>query len=746
MTELDRPKNPHRAAPPNAEKQTHQERVLTDGASSLIGDIADAVVIKDGDLCFLTDSDGILPLEGAHGFGLYYHDCRYLNGYVITLSGRRPVRLVANAELGYLAMLQLTNPEIRSEETCLERDTIGIKWERLLDGKTPALHDRLLFQNFGTEAAVIPVALAFQAAFEDIFTIRELVSEERGLQQPPSWKQGVLSFHYEGKDQIHRSLSIHWHPVPDGQDGTTARFHLTLAPQECREILLSLVVAESPDRQAAQPKHYHQPDRAQMQAVLREASDAWLARETRFLSDSLVLNRVMEQSQRALHVLQSRLHDHSYFVAGVPWFVALFGRDSLITALQTLAYDPEIAEQTLRLLGLHQGQREDSWREEQPGKILHELRVGEKARLGEIPHTPYYGTIDATVLFLVLIGRHAAWTGQLALFHELRPNIDAALTWMARYGDSNGDGYLDYQRISEHGLDNQGWKDSGDALVNADGSAAIPPIALVEVQAYAYEALTSMAELYRRDGDTGRAGRLQQDAAMLRARFNRDFWLEEKGCYALALQAGGRPAAVVTSNAGHALWCGIADEEKARRTMESLMAESMFSGWGIRTLSADEGRYNPMGYHLGTVWPHDNSLIAAGFRRYGHERAAARIFSGLLEAALRFPDNQLPELFCGFARHEYPVPVRYPVACHPQAWAAASIPYLIESILGLRPDALNNRLRICRPALPEFLSFMELSGVRVGSAKIDLRFERSNGAIRVHPSVAEGSLEIIIEP
>lgn len=722
-----------------------KDRAPVEKAASLAGDIANAVVVKDGDLCFVCDPDGTVPLDGPHGFGLYYRDCRYLNGYEFELAGARPLCLVATAEDGYMAIFQLTNPECRTEQARIDRETIGIKWERLLDGTTPALHERLAFQNFGVDPVDLPVSIVFRTAFEDVFDVREPKPVGAGTRRPPCWRNGVLCFHYEGRDEIHRSLSVHCEPQPDVEDEAGATFYLRLAPQERREILLSLVVKESPERCETEPHRYHQPNRGQMQARLRAASDAWLAREARLLSDSLVVNRVMEQSQRALHVLQSRLQDQSYFAAGVPWYVALFGRDSLITALQTLAYDPDIAAQTLRLLARHQGRREDRWREEEPGKILHELRTGEKARLGEIPHAPYYGTIDATLLFLILIGRHAAWTGRLDLFKELRSNIDAALAWMTDYGDVNGDGYLEYRRTSEQGLENQAWKDSKDAIVNVDGSLATPPIAPVEVQAYAYEAMTGMAELFRRAGERDRAERLSLDAADLRTRFNRDFWLDDKGCYALALQAGGKPAAVVSSNAGHVLWCGIADEAKARRVAECLMGESMFSGWGIRTLSADERRYNPMGYHLGTVWPHDNSLIAAGFRRYGYGQAAAQIFSGLLEAALRFDDHQLPELFCGFSRREYPVPVRYPVACHPQAWAAASIPYLIEAILGLAPEAFENRLRIARPVLPEFVTFVELHGVRVGQAKVDLRFERSNGSITVCPLKIEGPLDLVIE-
>lgn len=730
----------------SSEKQDdHRQRVLREGTSAIVGDLATAVVIKDQDLFFLTDADGSVPLKGPHGFGLYYHDCRYVSGYELHLAGQKPRRLVASGERGYIAMFQFTNPELELANGYIQRERIGIKWERLLDGGASALYDRLLFQNFGLEPVEFPVSIRFHAGFEDIFSVREQLVEESGKIHAPSWKDGRLLFRYEGKDDVHRSLSIYFDPGPDADDDAGVMFRIALGPRESRAVLMTLVVSESEKHDADQRSNRQTPDYQAMQARLQEASDAWLARETRLTSDSLVLNRIMEQSQRAFGVLQSQLNGHSYFAAGVPWFVALFGRDSLVTALQTLAYDPNIAEQTLRLLGQYQGQRYDEWREEQPGKILHELRVGEKARLGLIPHTPYYGTIDATPLFLILLGRHAAWTGDLSLFAELRPCVDSALRWMSRDGALNGEGYLDYRRISEGGLANQGWKDSGDAIVNGDGTLATPPIALVEVQAYAYEALTLMSDLYRRAGDIARAHGLRDDANDLRRRFNRDYWVEEKACYALALHKGGQRADVVSSNAGHALWAGIADADKATCMMERLISETMFSGWGVRTLAEDERRYNPMGYHLGTIWPHDNSLIAAGFRRYGHEEAAMQIFRGLLEATMHFEGYQLPELFCGFSRHEYPVPVRYPVACHPQAWASASIPYLLQTILGLEPDAFAGRLHIVRPVLPDFLTYIELHSLQVGRARIDLRFEHHEGKVTVDVMKLEGSLDVLVE-
>jgi glycogen debranching enzyme len=485
-------------------------------------------------------------------------------------------------------------------------------------------------------------------------------------------------------------------------------------------------------------------DRAPVEFSLRSSSEAWLRQETEITSDSLLLNHVMDRSMRDLGMLRSNLGQASYFAAGVPWFVALFGRDSIITALQTLAYNPRIAEQTIRLLANFQGRLVNEWREEEPGKILHEIRMGEMARLGEVPHTPYYGTVDATPLFLILIGEHARWRGSLALFNELKANVEAALDWIARYGDHDSDGYVEYFCKTEKGLSNQGWKDSGDAIVNTDGSLAAPPIALVEVQAYVYRAKRGIAELFRRSGDEERARRLDDEADDLRHKFNRDFWVEA-GWYALALQKDKRPVEVLSSNAGHALWAGVADGEKARRTAASLMTDEMFTGWGVRTLSSGEVYYNPLGYHLGTVWPHDNSIVAAGFKRYGCEREALRVFVGLLQAAIHFDGRRLPELFGGFHRDDYGVPVPYPVACQPQAWAAGTVPYLLTTLLGLEPEGFENRLRVVRPVLPEFINHVEIRRLGIGEALADLRFERAGEGIEVKVLKVDGTLDLVVE-
>jgi glycogen debranching enzyme len=734
----------------------HDEQELVPGVTSITRSIAHSVVIKDEDIFFLCEPDGDVPLEAGHGFGLYYHDCRFLSGYELRIGGRKPDRLVWNTDRGFLAVLGLSNAEIRTTDgRTLPRHSVEIKWSRLISSERLALFDEIELRSLSSYPVEFAISLTFQAGFEDMFAIRGLFHGKRGQLHPPEWTSAELNevenealcFAYDGADRLHRRLTARFSPAPAGTQQNAAYFKIALQPKERQRILVSLQLSESPDVKPARllpiPQPIPQIDLAPVEFSLRSSGVARLRQETEITSDSLLFNHVMDRSLRDLGMLRSNLGEASYFAAGVPWFVALFGRDSIITALQTLAYNPRIAEQTIRLLASFQGKLVNEWREEEPGKILHEIRVGEMARLGEVPHTPYYGTVDATPLFLILIGEHARWQGSLALFNELKANVEAALNWIAQYGDPDGDGYVEYICKTEKGLSNQGWKDSGDAIVNADGALAAPPIALVEVQAYVYRAKREIADLFRRSGDESRARQLDQEADELRHKFNRDFWVES-GWYALALQKDKKPVEVLSSNAGQALWTGIADEEKAKRTAASLMTDEMFNGWGVRTLSAGEVYYNPLGYHLGAVWPHDNSIIAAGFKRYGCERESLRVFVGLLEAAAHFDGRRLPELFGGFHRNDYGVPVPYPVACQPQAWAAGTMPYLLTTLLGLEPEGHENRLRVVRPILPEFINHVEIQRLGIGEARADLRFERAGERIEVKVLKVDGTLDLVV--
>lgn len=729
------------------EKEKRKNRVLTQGTPSITRSISNALVMKNANVFFLTQPDGDVPLSENHGFGLYYHDCRYLNGYSLKIANSSPTVLVSSALTGFSSVVELTNPEIKVKEGVhIQRETIGIRWERVLDGDQKTLLDTLTLQNYSLEDATFPLSLSFQSHFEDVFSIRGLLQMQPGKNLAPRWAEDDLVFEYAGADGLYRELTIHFSPPPHTKNEPTADsagYRIHLRARESQVILVQMRITETakkPDLPKT-PNKKISPQRVAQE--FRHISQDWLKDQTTITCRELLTKNILERSLIDLRTLRSSLDHSMYFAAGIPWFSTLFGRDSLISSLQMLAFNPEIAVETLRLLAKYQAKETSSWQDAQPGKIMHEIRVGELAHLGEIPHTPYYGTIDSTPLFLILAARVCNWTGKLDLFNELKPNIEAALNWIDQYGDSDGDGYVDYQSHSEHGLINQGWKDSGDAIVNADGSLAVPPIALPEVQGYVYRAKLGMAELFEKAGDPHRADQLRKQADALRKRFNRDFWSDRLGTYVLALQARGKPAEVAASNAGQVLWTGIADAEKAQKTVERLLEEDMFSGWGIRTLSTQAKSYNPTGYHLGTVWPFDNSLIAAGFRRYGCDPQALKIGIALLEAALHFPEYRLPELFAGFSRADYQVPVHYPVACHPQAWSAGSTPYLLTNLLGLIPDGFAHRLRIVRPRLPGLIGLIEIHNLRVGDARADIRFSPSDeGPAAVNVLKIEGKLDV----
>jgi glycogen debranching enzyme len=707
---------------PARRRESRKERVLSQGIPSVTPGIADAAVLKDGDLFLIFTPAGELPAGSAHGLGLYYHDCRYLHTYQLRLKGQPPTALGVSTAAGQAGRVELT------------RGTLTIEWGRALDGDEPSLTDTLTFHNWGRETAEVELELCFGSGFEDVFEVRGLLEERPGTLHRPAWRQGTLQFRYDGSDGVKRSLTVEVPAELVRRQGATLAAQLELKPRESRRLELRLLIQESPPAAADGP------------AARRE--QPWPGPGT-ISSDSLLLDEVLGRCFADLRLLRSTLRGRWFIAAGIPWFATLFGRDSLIAALQLLPFAPEVARDTLRLLAELQADRTDEYRDAEPGKILHEYRTGELARSGAIPHSPYYGTVDATPLFLIVLGEYVAWTGDLGLFDELRHNVSRALHWLDHSGDRDGDGYVEYRSTSRHGLVNQGWKDSGDAIIDAEGRIATPPIALAEVQAYVYAAKHAIAGLCQRRGEADLAAQLRGEAETLERHFDQDYWVDELDCYAMALEARKEPLRVVSSNAGHALWCGIARPDKAARLAPRLMAEDMFSGWGVRTLSADSLGYNPVGYHLGTVWPHDNGFIAAGLKRYGFAAAARRIVDGIIAAAAEFGHRRLPELWTGFSRQEYATPIRYPVACHPQAWAAGSVPFQLQHLLGLQPDGCERRLRVVNPVLPGLAGWLEVHGLAVGDARVDLRFEAQRSDAGAHPRVdvlrVRGEAEVVID-
>jgi glycogen debranching enzyme len=729
-----------------------KHEVLSHNQASTVRSISDAVVIKDGEPFFLCPPDGQIPIDGKHGFGLYQHDTRFLSGYELRIHDVAPDSLAATAAAGTTALLELTNPAIHlANDRTIGKARLAVRWARALDGAKGELCDTVEVRNHDSDDVTLSIRVDLAAGFHDIFEIRGLLAPSRGTTHEAEWDGNALRFAYDGHDGVRRRLTATFEPAPASRQKTGATIDLGVPGRGIARFTITLQMGEELQPGAA-PIEQRSPARTKPRQPQAVASDEesvapkgggnW---RTSIRSSSLLLDEVLGRSFDDLDLLRGELDGLDYYAAGLPWFSTLFGRDSLIAAYQTLAFDPATAADTLRLLAGRQGTKVDEWRDEQPGKILHELRIGELARLDEIPQTPYYGSVDSTPLFLIVLAEHASWIGSLDLFRELADNVDRALEWIDRYGDADGDGYVEYASASNGGLANQGWKDSGDSMVDASGRIAKPPIMLAEVQGYVYLAWTRTADLFDRDGNAQRAARLRDRAEKLRTSFERDFWSDDLGSYAMALEKDHRQLAVMSSNAGQVLLSGIASAERAKSVAGRLLADDMFNGWGVRTMSSDTVAYDPIGYHLGTVWPHDNSLIAAGLRNYGLDDGVARIMTSLVEAAADFEHARLPECFAGIERAAFEIPVRYPVACHPQAWAAGSIPHLLTMTLGLQPDALDGRLRIVRPHLPDFLRTLEVRDLAVGEAEVDLDFLRSEGSTEVVVQDVRGRLDVKVD-
>jgi glycogen debranching enzyme len=698
-------------------------------------DVNTSAVIKDENLFLVTHRDGSIPLEGDHPLGLYHNDCRFLSGWELEVFGQPLHPLVCSAASGDTAIHELTNDELTTAEgVTLPAQTLQVRVERdIVRGHE--LDERLSFNSFHREPLEVDVVLRLRAGFEPMMWIRGLADgfvPKRPTAKPH--ENGIEAW-VKGRDGVERSVATVARPRPAEVTAGALRWRLRLQRGRSATIALRHAVSDGEAR----------PSPA-LPARTRRARpvDGRPAEGATIRSNDELFNRILHRSVSDMRLLRSRLGRQAYYAAGIPWYATVFGRDSLITGTQMLGYTPRIAEETLRLLAHHQGKELDDRRDEEPGKILHEVRVGELSNLGLLPFARYYGSVDSTPLFLCLLAEHADWAGDLSLFHELSKHVDAALEWIDRWGDRDGDGLLEYQRRDPQGLQNQGWKDSWDGVPDERGRPLDPPIALVEAQGYAMRAKRRIARLFDLSGEGHRAERLREDAVEMRERLE-GFWLEREGFYSMALDGRKRASRALGSNQGHLLWALAVPPKRAAAVRDVLMGRRMFSGWGIRTLADDEAGYNPVGYHAGSVWPHDTAMAAYGLRKYGFDEDFTLIFEGLLEAASNFPDYRLPELFGGYSRAEYSVPVPYPVACHPQAWASGSIPYLLRSGLGLIPDGLSRRLRVVRPSLPRWLDRVDVQRLRVADATVDLSFVRRGDTVMLTDVEIDGELEVVLE-
>jgi glycogen debranching enzyme len=700
--------------------------------------LANTIVLKAGNAFCVSLPDGDVPADGDHPLGLYRDDCRFLAAHELRIAGVAPRLLVSSAITGADAVHELTNPELELPGgRSLALQTLQLRVDRVLEDEATML-ERVHVHLYGREPVELDLELAIAADFRAMLVLRGLA----GVPEPDvrtSTVDGGLRFAARGRDGVMRSTTVTGEPAPVVEPGGRLHFPLRLQPGHGADLLLRFDLHQ--DTSDPPP-----PARATGLSAHRSAGAVWDDGQTRIRADDQLFTRLLERSMLDLRTLRSRLDGQTYHAAGIPWFATLFGRDSLITGLETIAFDPGIAEQTLRLLAQRLGRRIDPVHEEEPGKVLHELRVGEPAALGLTPLARYYGTVDATPLFLCLVAEHAEWTGSLDLFQELRPAVDATLGWIDHYGDHDGDGLLDYRASTPDGLRNQGWKDSHDGIVDERGVPLEPPIAVVEAQGYVVRAKRSIARVFQCAGATERAELLLREADEMDRRLER-FWIPERGLYSMAIGVDGNPSRALASNQGHLLWADAVPAERAAAIRRSLLDEAMFSGWGIRTLARGEAAFNPVGYHLGTVWPHDTAMIAVGLRSYGFDDDFRTLFEALIEAASHVDQFRLPELFAGFSRAQFETPVPYPVACHPQAWASGAIPYLLTTGLGLRADGLERTLRVQRPSLPRWVNRVEVEGLRIAGARVDLLFTRAVDGehVALADASVDGDVEVVLE-
>jgi glycogen debranching enzyme len=696
------------------------------------------LVIKDGELflCARTDGDVAAPRVSSEGF--YAHDTRYLSEIRFEVGSAPPVAL-SYAAVDDRAIVDSTNASLPREALPpVPQQSLSISRELMI--ASGRLYYLVRVLNFLRETVTTSVSLALAADFADIFEVRGGPRRDaRGRALAPKQLERGLVLAYVGEDEVFREAVIELDPQParvelDG-DCVRAHWEVTLDPGVPVTVLMT---AEPSIGGRRRPRRRIQTAAAE----LAQAGSEWESRCTRIVSDNELFGGLIAMSNRDLRALVIPAQGGQIVSAGIPWYVAPFGRDALVTASEALLLTPDVARDALRVLAKLQASGDDAWRDAEPGKIMHELRVGELAGMGIVPHTPYYGTVDATPLFLMCAADYYAWTGDLETLRALRPALDAALRWIDEFGDRDGDGFIEYERRSPGGLRNQGWKDSHDSVVHADGSLAEGPIALVEAQGYVYRAKLAIADVYAALGATDTDLRLRGEAQQLREVFNEAFWNPEEGTFALALDGRKRQVASVTSNPGHCLYCGIVEPDKAAAVAERLMAADMFCGWGVRTLSSSCPAYNPMSYHNGSVWPHDNAIIAAGLKRYGHDSAVRRIADALFDVATSARDFRLPELYCGFDRSERAAVVAYPVACIPQAWAAAAPFLLLQTMLGISADAPGRALRIERPVLPDWLGQIRLERLRVGQASVTLDFKRDGRVTGFALLEQEGTLDV----
>lgn len=698
------------AAPPPATAETAIKAAILNHSR---------LVLKNGAHFLVLDDAGLMPAGTAYGYGLYKDDTRYLSSFNVLLNGNSPVLLSASTEEGYAGRFIYGNAaDVASgaaeQQIMLQRDVV------IRDG----VGERITLTNFGNQAVTVNLAIEFSNDFADMFEVRGMGRKRRGQLQSveQNLTDGAL-ISYLGLDNKTMMTRLLFSDTPVGIKNGRIEFQYRLNGQQSKSIDMGISTAF--DQAFAQTDKITSYDKTKQLADQEYIS--WRKRTAKVTTSNAEFNKLLERSVRDIYILRQPTPRGNCLAAGTPWFAVAFGRDQEITAMETMMFFPDLAKDVVDVLAAYQGTKSDDFTEEKPGRIMHELRLGEMARLREIAFIPYYGTVDATPLWLVLLARYYNQTGDLEFVRKHWSKVESALGYLDSELET---GYLRYGGKAGAALSNQGWKDSGDSVMYSNGKLAKAPIALCEVQGYLYFAWSQIAHLADLLGQKQRGVQLRAKAEKLTENFRRDFWMKEKNCVALALDGDGKQCDVVSSNMGHLLSTGILDRTQASAVADALLKDDMFCQWGVRTLSSKEAAYNPMSYHNGSVWPHDNAMAIEGLCRIGRADDATRVISGLFDTAKFRPDMRLPELLCGFSRSFSDRPVWYPVSCAPQAWAAGSVFQMLSGCLGLVPDAGSGKLSVVHPCLPPWMERVDVKGIQVGDGSCDLHFEIVDGKTR----------------
>jgi glycogen debranching enzyme len=694
------------------------------------------MVLKHGNTFGIFDYHGDIYQVGSGKQGIYHEGTRHVARMELNINDHRPMLLSSSPrEDNQMLMIDLANLDLPLENgEMIQRGTIHLLRSKFL--WQSAYHEKIDLVNFGLEPVSFILTIACDADFADIFEVRGSTREQRGSLLPPLRKKEKIIFSYRGLDDVERSTKIQFSPSPKRFEQNLAVFEINLLPQQ--ETALEIQMTFGQENQDLPFQNFDDAKELMnrsIEGIRNYCADIVTSNEQ--------FNDWIERSKSDLITMSTQTPHGLYPYAGIPWYSTPFGRDGIITAMECLWVEPELAKGVLLYLANTQAQDFNDFQDAEPGKIFHETRGGEMAALGEIPFKLYYGTIDATPLFISLAGDYLERTNDLGTIKKIWPNIKRALNWIDEYGDIDGDGFIEYKTKSSKGLTNQGWKDSEDSIFYEDGRLAEDPIALCEVQGYVYDAKVKACHIAKVLGDEKLAASLESQALELKENFNQKFWSESKQAYVIALDGKKNQCNVMSSNAGHCLFSGIATPQRARLIANNLLHDSMFSGWGIRTISTKEKRYNPMSYHNGSIWPHDNAMIAYGFSRYNLMEEINHVLAGMFDTTQHMENQRLPELFCGFERQKGKSPTSYPVACSPQAWSVAVIFMMIQACLGLKINAAKKTITLHHPVLPPFLNDITITNLKLNDKSIIFQVRRNNHGL--HATLLSPNSDVTIE-